>query len=341
MKKLIITPLCLLLFIGLSYGQDEEITKYTEIDLKVKDKWIRSNDIYTIAETITYDYEDDESKVRAIFVWVTDNIEYSLETLDEQKKDRSKRRIKAKDPDEKAELEKELKDNDLKKCLKRRGGVVTDYTYLFTELCDAVGIEAGEVKGYLRRSERKVGQMPRRPDHIWNWARIDGKKYLFDTMLAAGKVGKNPDTKEKEFMKEFNDIYFMTPPEIMILNHYPLDKKNQLIDEAVSEEEFANYPFILPGFKSCLIEEFHPKSGLIAADQTEIEFKIKFKDGEIPNRIMIYERRKLSEQEFVRDGDYFVLKYKIPEVRPRMLKIVIKGSKLYEHEAMVYIMATE
>lgn len=341
MKKIIITPLFLFLMIGMVIGQQEEITKYTEIDLKIKDKWVRSNDAIEIAEEITLDYDDDEQKVRAIFVWITENMEYSLDIKADRKSNRSKRRIKSRDPEEKAELELELKDDDLKTALKARGGIEADYSYLFMKMCEAVDIEAGEITGYLRRSQRKVGKMPRRPDHKWNWAKINGKRYLFDTMLASGSVEKNKETKQTEFVKKFNDIYFMTPSDIMILNHYPEDEKFQLLDEVVSKETFANYPFILGGYKDSKIEEFLPMKGLISLSETEIVFKLKFCDNEIPNRIMIHERRKMSEQEFVRDGDYFICTYKIPESRPRSLKIVIKGSKLYEHEALIYVLGSE
>lgn len=341
MKQFILSTLLILAISSVAHAQDPPITKYTEIDLKVRDTWIRSNDAYDIADEITADYDTEAEKVRAIFVWITDNIEYSLETLDDQKKNRSKRRIRSKDPDEKAELIQELKDKDLKKCLKRRGGVVTDYSYLFQQMCEAVDIEAGEVKGYLRRSQRRIGQMPRRPDHIWNWAKIDGKKYLFDTMLASGFVEKNKETKQKEFVKQFNDLYFMTPPKVFILNHYPVDEKNQLLEKVKTKEEFANQPFVLNGFLDSKIDEFEPKNGLIPVDAKTVTFKFKFKDNEIPHRILLYERRKLADQQFERDGDYFVLNYKIPENRPRMIKIVIKGSKLYEHEALIYLMANE
>lgn len=341
MKKIIITPLFLFLMIGMVIGQKEEVTKYTEIDLKVKDKWVRSNDAAEIAEEITLDYDDEEQKARAIFVWITENIEYSLDIEDDRKKNRSKRRIKSRDPEEKAELELELKEDDLKTALKARGGIEEDYSYLFIKMCEAVDIEAGEITGYLRESQRKVGQMPRRPDHKWNWAKINGKKYLFDTMLASGSIEKNSDTKQDEFVKKFNDIYFMTPPDIMILNHYPADEQFQFLDKVVSEETFANYPFIMDGYKDSKIEEFLPIKGLITLSETEIVFKLKFRDNEIPNRIMIHERRSMSEQEFTRDGDYFVCTYKIPESRPRTLKIVVKGSKLYEYEALVYVLGSE
>jgi len=342
MKQFILSTLFLLAVSVIGQAQDSlEITKFTEVDLKIRDTWIRGSDAFDIADEVTADYDTEEQKVRAIFIWITDNIEFSLETVDEQKKNRSKRRVRSKDADEKAALIQELRDDDLKKCLKRRGGVVADYAYLFQQMCEAVGIEAGEIKGYVRKSERRIGQMPRRPDHTWNWAKIDGKKYLFDASMGSGFVEKNKETKQKEFVKKYNDLYFMTPPSVFILNHLPVDDKNQFLETIKTKEEFANQPFVLNGYINSKIEDFEPKNGLIPFDAKTVTFKFKFKDNEIPHRILLYERRKLAEQDFQRDGDYFVLEYKIPENRPRMIKIVIKGSKLYEHEALIYMMANE
>ncbi len=339
MKQILTTALLLLVLGGVSYGQEEPITKYTEIDLKVKDNYIRSNDPYDIAEEVTAEFDDDESKVRAIFVWIAHNIEYSFDTYDDQKANRSKRKkqVKSKDPDEKAELIQELKDDDLRRCLKRRGGVVADFSYLFTTMCEAIEIEAGEIKGYKRKSYRRIGQAPRRPIHSWNWAKINGKKYLFDTMMGAGTIGKNPETRVVEFTRKLNDIYFMAPPHVLIMSHYPVKEEYQMLDKKMTLEEYASQPFMLDGFRESKILEVEPKVGILSPKDKVIEFKFKFADGEIPHRILLYDRRKLYDKnEYERQGDYIVMKYTVPENPPSTLKIVVKSSKLYEYEALIY-----
>lgn len=337
MKYRFISFLLLMFVCTLTFAQ-VEINQYTEIDARVRDKYIKSNDVYTIAEEVSYEYDSDEEKVRAIYVWIAENIEYSYDTYLDQRENRSERRIRTKDKDEYEELLTELKDDDLAKCLKNRGGVETDFSYMFMKMCDAIGVEAGELKGYLRRSERRIGLAPRRPDHIWNWAIVDGKKAFFDTYLAAGTF----DKRAKEFTKEFDGSYFMIPPRVMILSHYPEDSTKQMLTPPMSKQEFANQPFKLSQYGTSKIVEFSPGEGLIPIDATEVTFKFKFKDGEIPHRILVYERRDLSEQAFKQEDDgYWVLNYKIPENRPRQLKFVIKDSKLYEHEALIYKFAVE
>ena len=330
--------ICSLLLLAISTLALGQIDEYTEIDAVVRDKYIKSNDAYSIAEEVSYEYDSDEEKIRAIFVWIADNIEYSYDTYLDQKENRSERRIKTRDSEERAELILEQREDDLEKALKKRGGVETDFTFMFMKMCEAVGIEAGEIKGYLRRSERRIGQMPRRPDHLWNWAIVDGRKQFFDVYLAAGTF----DKKTKEFTKDFDDNFFMVKPHVLILSHYPEDSTLQRLDPPMSQKDFASQPFKLRSYNTSKIVDFYPKNGVIPMDATDVEFKLKFAENEIPHRILTYERRKLSEQGFSQSDDgYWVLKYKIPENRPRQLKFVIKDSKLYEHEALIYTFAVE
>jgi hypothetical protein len=330
--------ICSLLLLAISTLATGQINEYTEIDAVVRDKYIKSNDAFSIAEEISYEYDSDEEKIRTIFIWIADNIEYSYDTYLDHKENRSERRIKSRDPAERAELLLEQREDDLARALKKRGGVEKDFTFMFTKMCEAVGIEAGEVTGYLRRSERRIGQMPRRPDHIWSWAMVDGRKQFFDVYLAAGTFSK----KTKEFTKDFDDNYFMIQPTVLILSHYPEDSTLQNINPPLSQDEFANQPFKLREYSTSKIVEFYPKNGIVPADATEVEFKLKFEEGEFPHRILTYERRKLSEQGFKQGDDgYWILTYKIPENRPRQLKFVIKDSKLYEHEALIYTFAIE
>lgn len=328
---------CMLTTVG-AWAQDGG--KYLEIDEKVRTTYIKGRDVVAITDELTYDYEDQEELVRAIFVWITDNIEYSIKTQEEQKANRRDRRIRADNAEDSLQMAIDLKEADLALCLRRRGGVEADYAYLFVKMCEVVGIPAGEITGYLRESERRIGREPRRPDHVWNWAEINGQKYLFDLTMASGRVERN-ENRQYVFIKEFNDLYFMTPPAVMALNHYPEDSAYFLMETDMTLEEFADQPFMLSGFKDSKMDDFFPKSGLIPSTADTVEFKLRFRDGEQPNRILLYERRKISEQPFVREGDYYVCRYVMPESRPSEFKIVVKSSKLYEYETLVYRLSYE
>lgn len=326
--------------LAVSSAWAQDAGKYIEIDEKVRETYLKGRDVVAITDELTYDYEDQEDMVRAIFIWITDNIEYSIKTQEEQKENRRDRRIRADNAEDSLQMAIDLKEDDLALCLRRRGGVEADYAYLFVKMCEVVGIEAGEITGYLRESERRIGREPRRPDHTWNWAQINGKKYLFDLTMASGRIERN-DKREYVFVKEFNDLYFMTPPAVMALNHYPENPEYFFMETDMTLEEFADQPFMLDGFKDAKLEDFFPKEGLIPSSADTVVFKFKFKDGEVPNRILLYERRKISEQPFVREGDYYVCRYVMPESRPTEFKVVIKSSKLYEYEALVYRLGLE
>lgn len=319
-------------------GQLDSMGRFAEVDMRVRDMNIRERDPVEIAIELTEDLYTAEDKVRAIYIWITENFEYSFYTYEYQKENKRERKIKTKDPDEEAAFYQDLRDEDLDKFIRRRGGVVADFTYLFKVMCEAIDIEAGEIKGYLRLKERRIGQMPRRATHSWNWAVINGKKYLFDTMLGAGYIGKNKETRQKEFFKDFNELYFMANPALLILDHFPLDSTYQLLNQPISQEEFARQPLPKRGFSAAQIIDFEPKSGLIPSDAQFIDFKFKFPQGVDPHRILIFERRKLSDQNFIKEGEWYVLKYQIPELRPSMLIITVKDSKFYEHESLVFVL---
>lgn len=332
--------LMMMLLLGSAATMAQDAGKYMDIDKKVRETYIKGRDVVAITDELTYDYEDEEELVRAIFVWITDNIEFSVRTQEEQKENRRDRRIRADNAEDSLQMAIDLKEDDLALCLRRRGGVETDYAYLFVKMCEVVGIEAGEITGYLRESERRIGREPRRPDHVWNWAQINGKKYLFDLTLASGSVERN-DKREYEFVKAFNDLYFMTPPAVMALNHYPENPEYFLMETDMTLEAFADQPFMLDGFKESKMDDFYPREGLIPSTADTVVFKFRFKDGEQPNRILLYERRKISEQPFVREGDYYVCRYVMPESRPTEFKVVVKSSKLYEYETLVYRLSYE
>ena len=65
---------------------------------------------------------------------------------------------------------------------------------------------------------------------------------MIDVTWGAGHV------KGKKYVKAFNDVYFLTDPEIFIFNHLSLDLQWQLIDEKISLEQFENQILIRPHF---------------------------------------------------------------------------------------------
>ena len=63
--------------------------------------------------------------------------------------------------------------------------------------------------------------------------KIDGHWHLVDVTWASGHIGD-----KCEFVRRFNDYYFLTPPSQFVLDHYPIDDDWQLLSEPIRLNQF-------------------------------------------------------------------------------------------------------
>lgn len=75
------------------------------------------------------------------------------------------------------------------------------------------------------------------------------------------------------FKKEYDDYYFLTPPDKLINDHFPLDSKWTLISHPLTINEFYNQPYLFPAFRKYKIKSYKPSTGLIL---TKVGSKISF-----------------------------------------------------------------
>ena len=78
--------------------------------------------------------------------------------------------------------------------------------------------------------------------HAWNAAKIKGNWYLIDPTWDTGSVN------ESDFHPFYNTNYLFTPPEVMIMSHFPDNKNWQLLSNPLLKEDFLNNPMIQPEF---------------------------------------------------------------------------------------------
>lgn len=176
----------------------------------------------SLASYLTSPARDDREKVRAIYYWVTHNINYNIEGL--------------------------LRDNygDLSPegVLKSRKSVCSGYSDLFDSLARASGLEVATINGYAKGYDYVPGMTftGRPTDHAWNAVKLNGTWYLLDTTWGAGYVNN------RKFVREFDEHYFLTPPEEFIYDHFPDDPKWQLSDKPKCLEDFENLVYLKPDF---------------------------------------------------------------------------------------------
>jgi hypothetical protein len=213
-KKLVLIFLFLWVF-SLSYAQS--VRDFSAIDKHAKNthsKYTRS--IEELARYLTKSSKDDTEKVRSIYVWIAENIAY----------------------DTKAFFSGTKSENAPKQVLENKKAVCQGYSELFEALCKEAGIPAYVIPGYSKGYGYFPGAKFTDENHAWNAVKVDGKWELLDVTWGAGTVDQ-----KKTYKKQFNEIYFMPPKEIFLVDHLPLDPMWQLIECPISFETFHKSEF--------------------------------------------------------------------------------------------------
>jgi hypothetical protein len=197
--------------------------------------------IESLAAYLTEPARNDREKARAIYRWIANNISYDVHSLDRART--AKDRV-----------------SSAKDTLETRGGVCAGYSQLFQQLAQAAGLKAVEIEG----ASKGVGYAvdPKRSDasgHAWNAVSIDGKWRLIDCAWGAGYV--NP---RGQYVREFDEHFFLTPPEEFIYDHFPTDPRWQCLSRPLSKDEFDDLPCVGPAF-------FRNSLRIVGQDQATIK----------------------------------------------------------------------
>jgi hypothetical protein len=100
-----------------------------------------------------------------------------------------------------------------------------------------------------------LGKKHENPDHAWNFVRLYDHWYLLDVTWASGSVSGQcvHDTRLKhmetiKWTKNYDDFWFLTPPEFFIFSHLPTEKDYQNLKLPISMAEFKSIPIVTPRF---------------------------------------------------------------------------------------------
>jgi transglutaminase/protease-like cytokinesis protein 3 len=161
-----------------------------------------------MADYINHNFKKQADKARAIYFWITTNIQYDI---------RQKSVVYYNDD------YTELMENVLTK----KKGICMHYALLFNEIAQKTGIKSYVVFGYTKQ-DGKVDIVP----HAWCAAQIDSSWFLFDPTWGAGYVQKGT------FIRKLNNEYFKMNPQNSIKSHMPFDPLWQLSDYPITNQEF-------------------------------------------------------------------------------------------------------
>ena len=211
-------------------------TAFSKIDayaIKAPQSATRSTE--SLAAYLEKGGDSDLEKTRAIFRWITYNVQYDYELLDSLN----------------AGLHPRV---TAKKTLSKRKSVCAGYAYLFSQLADHMGLENEIVVGWARNGSRPIGfRFPEADgNHAWNRVKIDGEWILLDACWAARYHKASP-----------NEFYWNTKPTELSMNHLPADPAQNIIKNPLTKKQFEHLPVVYNKFFEMGFTAFAPKKGIM------------------------------------------------------------------------------
>lgn len=301
MKYSIIAISILLFKCHITYGQAyEDIDKYVQ-SLHIDD----SATIETTVKAVTKPFKTDTQKIRALYSWLAKNIDYDYVGYKSDYWDHYK------------SYEDLIKDT-----FKFRKGVCSGYSHLFKRMLEKCNIESEVINGYARFDLSTI--FLNETNHAWNRVKIDNKWELLDVTWAYDTTTTNVD-----------DFYFLTEPEIFILNHYPADYKYSHLEEYFSLNQFMDFPIYNKYYYTLGFDLDKPKKGLfIPTDDT---LKINLKSN--PEYVLIPKWYDLKSTEWinVKNREYNRTENWIKLYVPRKSRLILKIDILEQSDGFMHI----
>ncbi|NME68353.1 transglutaminase domain-containing protein [Flammeovirga aprica] len=217
---------------------------FQKIDAEVRSKKIHNyRSVKAIAENVVNVYQHPHERVRAAWIWVTDNINYDVGIFNL--------------PNYTAETQPHL-------VLLSRKTVCAGYSQLLKAILDITDPNICQVvTGFGKTSVRDVEK------HAWNIVNLYGYSYLLDATWGAGftynktiSFTRGKTKIEKAFKKSYSEFWFLTPPSYFAVSHYTPTAWQQLLVTPISFALFKETPYVYPNY---FINE-------ISIDQQELDY---------------------------------------------------------------------
>ena len=328
---------------------------FTPIDQRARS--IRyEDDIVKLTQSLTSPYSDKLSKVRSIFIWITDHIRYDWKFFNKDEEIEIPECKSGQDCDEVlANWEKKYLATIL-----RKGKAISDgYARLFTRMCDIAGLEAATINGHTKTKLYQIGNAGP-VNHSWNVIWLDTTWHLLDATWSAGYTTEDENTgKLNDFVKQYNDYYFLTPFAEFSRNHFP-QYTRWVLKPGYTKDKFAANPYFDPDILS-KIKLHSPLTGMINGKKGDtIHFKFEYtgnieklqvntnlyRNAEVWGWEQINKRKKIWVQDtfalkrqrytpFVKTGDLYQFDYVIPENSLYYLDILFDFQRVMRFKVVI------
>jgi len=165
--------------------------------------------IKSLAQALCTGLNDDESKARSIFRWLTAYVAYDFEAFDHQQP---------------GELDPEA-------VIRKGKAVCGGIAKTFDGLAHAAGLETVSISGRARNSNNAL------VSHAWNAVKIYNKWRLIDATFGIGYA-----QDANGFHARFDGYFFFPPPEELIYSHFPWQPEWQLLERPLTLDQFSSLP---------------------------------------------------------------------------------------------------
>ena len=146
------------------------------------------------AQELAESLSTEKEKCRAIFRWITNNIKYDYDVLNDKKHD-------CEDP---------------LLVYKRKKAVCGGYSSLFKAMCDEAKIKCEYISGESITSNNYGS-------HAWNIVKLDGTWYIMDITWSSGNV--SGVLSGSKYTKHFDELWWMADYNMFIKSHRTDDSK--------------------------------------------------------------------------------------------------------------------
>lgn len=243
----------MLLCTGTGFAQQRPLN-FAAIDERVKS--IAAAPPAELAHTLTKDYTTEREKLRSIFSWIADHIAYRVKkNYSNSRSAAGTYRLQFTD----TAHWKSANDMVAETVLQNESAVCDGYARLFKTLCDYAGLRSAIITGFAKGDLSR--QLKFRCNHTWNAVYIDSTWQLLDITWASGYTNYSGD----EFVKRFDETYFLARPEDFIRDHFPDDLRWTLMEKPPLPRDFNNAPYKNKSFAKYSISAFTPGTGIIEA----------------------------------------------------------------------------
>ncbi|MFN3412048.1 MAG: transglutaminase domain-containing protein [Exilispira sp.] len=224
-----------------------------------------NKDILTLTNYLIRPARNDFEKIRAIWIWITNNISYDIEGY----------------------FSNNITTYDAESTFKNRKGVCMGYTSLFKQMADIAKVNCVIIMGYVKGFNYYPGKDYKiETNHSWVAFNIDDAWYLADPTWGSGYLDINYN-----FVKSYEEFYFCPDPEKLIYSHYPEERQWQLLENPVDILTFINLVQLWPiFFKLGLKATSHPFINIRTnKDNFELKFETTYDNIKIITVLTYYD----------------------------------------------------